>query len=116
TLWPNRVPLRLRKALSGTQEEQGLTWFEYSSFNPKRYWAEYLIAFAFVSTHNQFTLRRTTDGFIRTAPVIKLPEGASEEEHLRLLGLLNSSTACFWLKMVSHKKGGSPESGGGQSD
>ena len=40
-----------------------------------------------------------------TAPVIKLPEGATEDDHLRLLGVLNSSTACFWLKQVSHDKG-----------
>ncbi|MFI6517327.1 BREX-2 system adenine-specific DNA-methyltransferase PglX [Spirillospora sp. NPDC050679] len=105
-LWPLRTPLRNRKALSGTQEEQGLTWFEYSSFNPRRYWSSYLIAFAFVGTHNQFSLRRDDTGFIRTAPVIKLSEEMEEETYLQILGLLNSSTACFWLKMVSHDKGG----------
>ena len=45
----------------------------------------------------------------RSAPVIKLPEGASEDDHLRLLGVLNSSTACFWLKQVSHDKGSTVE-------
>ncbi|WP_327691732.1 BREX-2 system adenine-specific DNA-methyltransferase PglX [Streptomyces sp. NBC_00461] len=115
-LWRNRVLLRRRKALSGTQEEQGLTWFEFSSFNHKRYWSPSLIAFSFVATHNQFTLRRDQSGFIRTAPVIKLREGASEEEHLRLLGLLNSSTAGFWLKQVSHDKGIRGEGGGFTSD
>ena len=40
-----------------------------------------------------------------TAPVIKLPAGASEDDHLALLGLLNSSTACFWLKQVCHHQG-----------
>jgi hypothetical protein len=39
------------------------------------------------------------------APVIKLPEGASEDDHLALLGLLNSSAACFWMKQVFHNKG-----------
>ncbi|EST37413.1 hypothetical protein N566_13115 [Streptomycetaceae bacterium MP113-05] len=115
-LWRSRVHLRMRKALSGTQEEQGLKWFEFSSFNPNRYWSPYLLSFSFVATHNQFALRRGNSGFIRTAPVIKLRPGASEKEHLRLLGLLNSSTAGFWLRMVSFPKGGSPESGGGQSD
>ncbi|MFE3496124.1 BREX-2 system adenine-specific DNA-methyltransferase PglX [Streptomyces sp. NPDC059175] len=112
-LWRNRVLLRRRRALSGTQEEQGLTWFEFSSFNRRRYWSRFLIAFSFVATHNQFTLRRDRSGFIRTAPVIKLREGASEEEHLRLLGVLNSSTACFWLQQVSHNKG---EGGGARVD
>ncbi|MFI6583516.1 BREX-2 system adenine-specific DNA-methyltransferase PglX [Embleya sp. NPDC050493] len=106
-LWPNRTLLRLRKALSGTQEEQGLTWFEFSSFSPKLYWSDHLISFAFVSTHNEFALRGDSGGFIRTAPVIKMSGKANKGDYLRLLGLLNSSTACFWLKMNSHDKGGS---------
>jgi hypothetical protein len=51
--------------------------------------------------------------FKQSAPVIKLPEGASEDDHLRLLGLLNSSTACFWLKQVSHAKTGADNASGG---
>lgn len=104
-LWGNRTLLKLRRALSGTQEEQGLTWYEYSSFSPGRYWSEFLISFPFVSTHNHFALRRGKQAFIRTAPVVKLPEGADEDAHLELLGVLNSSTACFWLKQVSQDKG-----------
>ncbi|MFJ9443198.1 BREX-2 system adenine-specific DNA-methyltransferase PglX [Kitasatospora sp. NPDC101235] len=115
-LWPNRTLLRRRKALSGTQEEQGLTWFEYSSFNPRRYWSTFLIPFSFVATHCHFMLRRDNDGFIRSAPVIKLREGATEEEHLALLGVLNSSTAGFWLKMVSHDKGSQSGTGGFMHD
>ena len=56
-------------------------------------------------THNHFALDRGGKVFNRWAPVIKLPEGASEDDHLRLLGVLNSSTACFWLKQVSHEQG-----------
>ena len=37
--------------------------------------------------------------------MIKLPAGATEADHLTLLGLLNSSTACFWMKQVFHNKG-----------
>src|SRR5690606_12062920 len=59
----------------------------------------------FVATHNHFVLDRGGKVFNRSAPVIKLREGASEEEHLRLLGLLNSSTAGFWIRQVSHDKG-----------
>ena len=44
--------------------------------------------------------------FKQTAPVIKLPVEATESDHLALLGLLNSSTACFWLKQVCFPKGG----------
>jgi Domain of unknown function (DUF7008) len=48
----------------------------------------------------------------RHAPVIKLSEGVSEDDHLALLGVLNSSTACFWLKQVCHDKGIRGEGGG----
>ena len=62
------------------------------------------ITFAFVATHNHFMLDRGGKVFNRSAPVIKLPEGATEDDHLALLGVLNSSTACFWLKQVSHRQ------------
>jgi len=65
------------------------------------------IAFAEVATHNHFVLDRGGKVFKQTAPVIKLPEGASEDDHLALLAMLNSSTACFWLKQVCYPKGGS---------
>ncbi|WP_234373415.1 BREX-2 system adenine-specific DNA-methyltransferase PglX [Streptomyces sp. H-KF8] len=112
-LWPSRTLLKLRRALSGTQEEQGLTWFEYSSFSRTRCWSPLLISFAFVATHNHFTLLRGDAVPIRSAPVIKLPEGTSKEQHLELLGVLNSSAACFWLKQVSQAKGGADNSSGG---
>jgi hypothetical protein len=48
--WPSRTLLKVRRALSGTQEEQGLEWFEYSSFSLTRTRSELLIAFSFVAT------------------------------------------------------------------
>jgi hypothetical protein len=64
------------------------------------------IAFAFVATHNHFVLDRGGKVFKQTAPVIKLPRGTSEERYLELLGVLNSSTACFWMQQVFHNLGG----------
>jgi SAM-dependent methyltransferase len=104
-LWGYRVHLSERKALGGTQAERGLSWFEYSDFHSDRWASALILAFAFVATHNQFVLDREGQLFIRSAPVVKFPEEASEDDHLALLGLLNSSTACFWLKQVSHGKG-----------
>jgi len=63
------------------------------------------IAFAFVATNNNFVLERGEKVFKQTSPVIKLPAVATEDDHLALLGVLNSSTACFWLHQVSHNKG-----------
>ncbi|MFI8950322.1 BREX-2 system adenine-specific DNA-methyltransferase PglX [Streptomyces sp. NPDC053750] len=104
-LWPSRRYLIDRVAFGKSQLERGLAWFEYSMFFKNRYMPKFTIAFPFVATHNHFALNRGRRVFIRTAPVVVLNKGASEEEHVRLLGLLNSSTAGFWLKMVSHDKG-----------
>ncbi|GAA1651188.1 BREX-2 system adenine-specific DNA-methyltransferase PglX [Catellatospora bangladeshensis] len=106
-LWMFQPQLKSRQALSGTQEDRGLTWFEYSDFHPARWSASFKISFAVVATHNHFVLDRGGRLFNRHAPVIKLPDSASEDDHLRLLGVLNSSTACFWLKQVSQGKSGS---------
>src|SRR5205823_4083239 len=63
--------------------------------------------FAFLATHNHFVLDRGGKIFNRTAPIIKLKATATEDDYLALLGLLNSSTSCFWLKQVMSPKGGS---------
>jgi hypothetical protein len=65
-----------------------------------------------VATHNHFVLDRGGKVFKQTAPVIKLSQDASGDEHLALLGVLNSSTACFWLKQVSHNKGSTVDTRG----
>ncbi|MFE1895261.1 BREX-2 system adenine-specific DNA-methyltransferase PglX [Streptomyces yangpuensis] len=104
-LWPRRTVLNRRIDFGQTPVQRGLRWFDHSMFFPKRFSVPLGIPFPFVATHNHFALDRGGKVFNRTAPVIKLREGATEEEHVRLVGLLNSSTAGFWLKMVSHDKG-----------
>lgn len=112
-LWPIKSFLLNRRALSGSQLEQGLEWWEYSQLNARRYSSRRLLAFAFVATHNHFILDRGGALYIRSAPVIRLHADATDEEYLALLGVLNSSTACFWLKQVSHAKTGADNSSGG---
>lgn len=104
-LWPCRIMLERRVDFGKTPAERGLRWYDHSMFFPKRYREPLGLAFPFVATHNHFVLDRGGKVFNRTAPVVKLREGATEEEHLALLGVLNSSTAGLWLKMVSHSKG-----------
>lgn len=115
-LWPMRRNLVDRVAFGKSQLARGLHWFEYSMFFTRRYAPAMVLAFPFVATHNHFVLNRSSRVFIQSAPVLVLPEGATEEEYVRLLGLLNSSTAGFWLKMVSHDKGIRGEGGGFTSD
>jgi hypothetical protein len=103
--WRLRTSLQNRVDFGQKPEQRGLRWFDHSMFFPKRFRTPYSIPFAFVATHNHFVLDRGGKVFNRSAPVIRLPEGATEDDHLRLIGVLNSSTACFWLKQVSHNKG-----------
>jgi hypothetical protein len=112
-LWPLRRILQRRKRF-GTPIEQidSLEWWEYGELYKNKLASPLSITFAFVATHNHFVLDRGGKVFNRSAPVIKLPEGASVEKHLRLLGVLNSSVACFWLKQNSHNKGNGGIGGG----
>ncbi|MFE9849078.1 BREX-2 system adenine-specific DNA-methyltransferase PglX [Streptomyces sp. NPDC005576] len=107
-MWPSRTTVA-NNILFGrkTKIEGGLKWSEYGRLTKSKLRTPLSITFAFVATHNHFVLDRGGKVFKQSAPVIKLPEGASEEQHLELLGVLNSSVACFWLKQVSQGKGGS---------
>lgn len=112
-LWP------LRSSLEGvvtfgnkTRKESGDLWWTWYRWVPEKYRTPLSIVFAFVATHNHFVLDRGGKVFKQSAPVIKLPPGATDDDHLGLLGLLNSSTACFWLKETCHNKGGGGIGGG----
>jgi hypothetical protein len=102
--WRLRTVLRDRQDFGEKIEVRGLHWWEHSMFFPERYRTQLSIAFAFVATHNHFVLDRGGKIFKQTAPIIKLEEGATEDDHLALLAYLNSSTACFWMKQVCHNK------------
>ena len=114
-LWPYRTSLRDRKAFGVPVEQRGLRWWDLREVYRQRLASPFTITFAEVATHNHFVLDRGSKVFKQTAPVIKLPAGSSEDEHLGLLGLLNSSVACFWLKQVCFNKGNGGI-GGGISD
>lgn len=103
-MWPRRRVVQGYLMFSQTREERGLAWYEYGMLARDKLASDLSLSFAFVATHNHFALDRGGKIFNRSAPVIKLPEGATEEEHLALLGVLNSSVACFWLKQNSHQK------------
>lgn len=105
-LWPLREVLWNRQSFSGaTYKESKRSWWQWHQTSLDKLRTPLSIAFAFVSTHNQFVLDRGGKVFNKTAPVIKLATGASEAEHLGLLGLLNSSTGSFWLKQTCQSKG-----------
>ncbi|TDO89910.1 BREX-2 system adenine-specific DNA-methyltransferase PglX [Enemella evansiae] len=112
-LWPLWVELGNRATFGrGTYFYDGRDpreWHQLPKDNDAHKWT---ITFAFVATHNHFVLDRGGKVFNRSAPVIKLPAEATEDDHLELLGVLNSSVACFWLKQNSHNKGSTVDTRG----
>ena len=55
-----------------------------------------------------FRARSGRQGVQAVGPGDQAAAGATEDDHLALLGLLNSSTACFWMKQVCHQQRGRP--------
>ncbi|MEU2734784.1 BREX-2 system adenine-specific DNA-methyltransferase PglX [Streptomyces sp. NPDC007095] len=113
-MWPCRTSIASNMLFGGkTKVEGGLKWSEYGRLTVSKLRTPLTIAYGEVATHNHFVLDRGGKVFNRTAPVIKLPETASEEQHLELLGVLNSSTGGFWMKQVAQQKGGADNNSGG---
>ena len=115
-LWPFRTHLGSRVTFAKrTYFEEGRPWWEWHQIALDRIKTPLTITFAYVATHNHFVLDRGGQVFNRTAPMIKLPAETSADVHLGLLGLLNSSLACFWMKQVSFNKGDSTDSSGART-
>jgi len=106
-LWPTRTALGSRATFSHkTYFEEGRPWWEWHQISLDRLIPPETIVWGEITSHNNFVFDRGGRAFNRTAPVIKLAADATEDQHLELLGLLNSSTACFWLKQICFPKGG----------
>ncbi len=104
-LWPWRTSGWARRTFNKlSYREEGRPWYEWHQMALDRITPR-SITWGEVATHNHFVLDRGGKVFKQTAPVIKLPAGATEDDHLGLLGVLNSATVCFWLKQVCQPKG-----------
>ena len=105
-LWSARTTLGNRATFEKkTYFAEGRPWWEWHQVALERLSAPMTLIFSFVATHNHFVFDCGSKVFNRSAPIVKLPPNADIKDHVRLLGLLNSSTACFWLKQVCHNKG-----------
>lgn len=106
-LWPWRTTLWSRKVFDGsTYREAGQHWLAWHQLPRDEDTDECTIAYAEVAPDPHFILDDGSSVFNRTAPVIKLPTGTSDQEHWNLVLNLNSSVACCWLRDQSKPKGG----------
>jgi type I restriction-modification system DNA methylase subunit len=105
-LSPFRKYLEGRTAYGRTQLERGLKWFEYSMLFAERLKQSPLVCFADIATHNHYCVIDHPRVFKDTAPIFAAANKAIIHP---LVGLLNSSTALFWLKQVCFNKGAGEE-------
>ena len=111
-LWHFRTLLRQRTVFGKSLSDQERPWFEHLEHYVSKLRTSLSIAFAEIATHNHFVLDRGGKVFNRSAPIIKLPSNTTQDDHLALLSLLNSSVACFWAKQVFHNKGSTVDNKG----
>jgi len=111
-LWPARPILANRKIFGRTLLERGRPWFELLEHYGSRLRSPSSIAFGEIVTHNNFAFDCSQSVFNRTAPVIKLNESSTKDDHIAVLGVLNSSVAGFWFKQMCHSKGARGIGGG----
>ena len=99
-LWRYKAVLGSRVALGKRLSEE---WWGWARWSPRpRRGAPCLIC-PIAAGSNHFALA-AGDAIYHHAHVIELPPGTSEDEVFALLGYLNSSTAGWWLKLVSASK------------
>lgn len=110
--WIARSLIVQRKPFGIPLLERGMKFYEWQELYTSKLKTPLSILLAEVATHNHFAIDRGGSVFKNTVTVVKLPTGQGEEAHLRLIGTLNSSTSCFWLKQVSHNKGSTVDNRG----
>ncbi|MGO9469329.1 MAG: BREX-2 system adenine-specific DNA-methyltransferase PglX, partial [Isosphaeraceae bacterium] len=102
-MWPCKKAISQRRRFGTPMLTKGAKWYEWQEFYDDKMRTPLSITFAEVASHNHFVFDRGGSLFKNTAPIIKLLGEVTENDYLCLLGLLNSSVACFWMKQVSHQ-------------
>ncbi|MEU9357189.1 BREX-2 system adenine-specific DNA-methyltransferase PglX [Streptomyces sp. NPDC048301] len=112
-LWSVKQPLGSLADFSGkTRFDAGIPWWSWYRWTRTRVNARRAVVLSKVATHNHVALNDKKIVTTQHMPALALGESVSEEGAVGLVGVLNSSTACFWLKQVCHNKGGGGIGGG----
>jgi len=111
-VWCYKSWLLRRKRFGTPMVEKGAAWYEWQELYATKLRSLQTIAFSNVATHNHFTLSLDGSLFNSHGMALKLPEGSTRSLYLKLLGALNSSAGCFWIKQVAHNKGSTVDKAG----
>jgi hypothetical protein len=105
-LWPYRTLLGNRSHFSTESFfDSRRPWYDWHQVVERKQSSNRLITFPWVASHNHFLLLRGDVVPLQSAPVVELPPAATQWTQVFLVGLLNSSAVCFWLKQHSNSKG-----------
>ncbi len=104
--------LAARPTFSGrTYAEEDRPWHEYHQLPATKCADDLYLVYADIATHNHFVPIKGRWLCNRTSPIVKLPTGEPFERYFSAAGLLNSSVACFLMKMVCFEKGACSDTG-----
>lgn len=104
-LWPYRTTLQNRRRFGVTLLDLGEPWWPWREIYPDRAATDPLIGFVKVASQPHFVLRHNPSLVFKDSAPTVLLNSASLDDQLGLVGLLNSSVACFWMQQVFHNKG-----------
>ena len=86
----------------------GKEWYSFERMNKNKYANSRFISFGEIATHAHFVYCEKPRVYKQTCQTIKLPTD-SEQEHITLLGWLNSSAVLFLLKQICFNKNASDQ-------
>ncbi|WP_309129913.1 BREX-2 system adenine-specific DNA-methyltransferase PglX [Microbacterium sp.] len=104
-MWPFRTVLRSSLYFGKTPADRGREWYEYAFLSRSKYRTSHSIVYPELATHTHFVRDAGGKVFNQKAPIIKLSAEADPSAYQDLLGVLNSSVVCFWLKQSAHDRG-----------
>ena len=113
-LWPvSHCDLEASKRFrQPTKVAAGLTWWEWHELDREKLYDPVDYHLRVRGDPQPLRARPRREGLQAVRAGDQAAGGATEEQHLELLGVLNSSIACFWLKQVSHNKGSTVDTSG----
>ncbi|MFO8102106.1 MAG: hypothetical protein R6U37_08090 [Dehalococcoidia bacterium] len=104
-LQPWKDFLENRLSYGQTQVERNLAWWEYSLVFPERIRGNKALCICEIATHVHVEVVNKPFVANRSNPIFELTISCVESDYHFIAGLLNSSTALFWLKQVCYNKG-----------
>ena len=104
-LWPYRTVLGNRRNYSGRSYfEDDRPWYQWHHVTEAPLAHPWMIVFPWVSTHNHFAVLRERSAPLNSAPVIRLPETASDSDVLQLDRASEQLTHLFLAQAVQQQQ------------